>query len=566
MHSLRGRNWWLAGGLIGIARSAILPTPAVTPAPSVTEVDIRLLEKRQDPDAVSLAQVLLTALPLSLRLIAATNVPAVSSILWEEFLDDKRPQWFQDLPWDIQSYLIREFGPETALPPTAPPTTETWNDAETTTDPSWPTETSAWQPSEAMPSSATETSVPFESSGSALSDAISTPTASFTDPSSRASTTLSRTSRASTLSTSSQTADPNAPPAGNAGLSKTQKVGIGVGVPFGLLAVAAVAFGCCFLMRRRRKKHIEGSQPPSSPGFIPRFSFQDRALSSEHLEHRAPLNRGFNHSNQDLGGMNWEDDGYDPGEMAMGAPSRAHTFPPTAPAMAMHDPTPVMAPALFHTHSSNRARGKRTSYTSLHSVAEVSEPDEYTMESPILGRHQTPPKPKPRRPSLPSVLEMPPVPVAAAIKRKPVPGSPTPTSPAAEAASRSLLRPTLTIPETNGSSSSGLVLSDVSTNSGGDRGYQTNASSPISPISNHATKNPFAGGYDYLEDYGPEFSPDGYLDLEDGLYGGNRSLDRYPDPSPPPRKNSRTEWPLRNVIGSGHRRTRSPMWDRVYER
>jgi hypothetical protein len=101
----------------------------------------------------------------------------------------------------------------------------------------------------------------------------------------------------------------------------------------------------------------------------------------------------------------------------------------------------------------------------------------------------------------------------------------------------------------------------------------------------------------YEEDYGPEFSHshsnsgtyllpnpafsqppkespssqdrDGYIDLEDGLYGGNTSLSRYPEPSAKRRgSGSKTEWPLRNFSvggGNGHKRNRSPMWDRVYE-
>ncbi|KAJ4369072.1 hypothetical protein N0V83_006155 [Neocucurbitaria cava] len=242
----------------------------------------------------------------------------------------------------------------------------------------------------------------------------------------------------------------------------------------------------------------------------------------------------------------------------------------TAP-MAMHDPKPIMAPALYHTHSSNRARGKRTSYTSLHSVAEVTEPDE-DMESPVLGRNQgTPPRQTMRRLSTPLHMEMPPVPEVATIKRKPVPTSPTPTSPAAGAASRSLLRPPLTMANNSGSSSSGMAVSSASNSSRGSRGHEEfhSSDSPISPLSSHAPpQNPFAGGYDYLEDYGPEYSHSGgYLDHHEdvGLYGGHRSLDRYPDPSPP-RKSSKTEWPLKNMVGSVHKRTRSPMWDRVYER
>jgi hypothetical protein len=111
----------------------------------------------------------------------------------------------------------------------------------------------------------------------------------------------------------------------------------------------------------------------------------------------------------------------------------------------------------------------------------------------------------------------------------------------------------------SGSSSSGLALS---TNSSTGVGYQAEMTSPISPLSQHAPTNPFSNDYSYVEDYGPEYQG-GYLDHDDGLYGGNRSLDRYPDPSPPRKSSLKTEWPLRNL--SMGRRNRSPMWDRVYE-
>lgn len=549
---------------MGSVRSALLPTPAITPAPRCTEVDVRSLEKRQIPDVMSLAQVLLTALPVSLRLIAATNVPAVSSILWEEFLDDKKPQWFLDLPWDIQSYLIREFGPETAWP-TAPPATYNWDGQVSTTA----TETDWWQPSESVPSSAIQLSSPSRSYplSSTTTDASPVPSSSSglsTAMSSHGSSTSrpSRSMTTSPASTLTRAPDTAAPAFSTTGLTRRQKIGIGIGVPFALLGVGAALFGCCFFLRCRRRRHIEGNQPPSSPGFIPRFSFQDRSLSSEHLDHRAPLNPGFNQQSQNVTTMNWEDEGYDP--TGMDAPYRANTFPPAAAPMTMHNSKPIMAPALYHTHSSNRARGKRTSYSSLHAVAEVTEPDEQWAESPVLGR-QSSPRHTLRRLSTPLHMEIPLVPAAATIKRKAVPTSPTGANPAAEAASQSLLRPALTktLPDHSGSSSSGLAVSSINTSS--TLGYHTDTSSPISPISSSPPRNPFAGGYDYVEDYGPEYSHNGYLDLEDGLYGGNRSLDRYPDPSPP-RKNSKTDWPLRNVMGSGHKRNRSPMWDRVYER
>jgi hypothetical protein len=163
---------------------------------------------------------------------------------------------------------------------------------------------------------------------------------------------------------------------------------------------------------------------------------------------------------------------------------------------------------------------------------------------------------------MPMVLEIPAVPRAATIKRKPVPESPTGMSPAAEAASQSLLRPAMRHVDHSGSSSSGLALS---TNSSIGAGYQTDLASPISPISQHAPVNPFKNDYAYVEDYGPEYQ-NGYIDQEDGAYGGNTSLNRYPDPSPPRRSSLKAaaDWPLRN-ISMGHKRNKSPMWDRIYE-
>lgn len=563
------------GGLAGSV--AAVPRPTITPAPG-PGVDVFM--KRQEPDAVSFAQVLLTAIPLSLRQIAATNAPAVSSILWEEFLGDNRPQWFTNLPYDIQSYLVKEFGPETARLPTPPQTT----DAQATPTQSswqWPMSTADPQssqtvpsvsysvPSSAVQSSAASASTSGPSSLSATKSSIMTLSTSTRSASSStvsiSSAVSSKSAHTSSASTPSASLDPVSPPASNNGLTRTQKIGLGVGIPLGIFGAAALLLGCCFLLRRKRNKHENGSQPPSSPGFIPRFAFQDK--STDHYEHRTPLNPTHNQFGQYHGTTNWEDDGYDPYEstaydpapMAMGASHHANMSPPreAAQQMTMQDSQPIMAPVLYHTHSSNRARGKRTSYSSLHSVAEVSEPDEYA-DSPVLGRQTTPLQRK-RRPSMPMVLEMPSVPRTATIKRKPVPESPTGISPAAEAASQSLLRPPMRHVDHSGSSSSGLALSSNSSNGAG---YHTGPTSPISPLSQNAPVNPFKNDYSYVEDYGPEYQ-NGYVDHEDGLYGGHRSLDRYPTPSPP-RRSSKTEWPLRN-LSLGHKRNKSPMWDRVYE-
>lgn len=561
-----------------MAAPAPAPAPSITPAPNA---GVEIWKRQGGPDAVSFAQILLTAIPLSLRQIAATNAPAVSSILWEEFLDDKRPQWFLELPWDIQSYLVKEFGPKTALLPTPPQTTGA-QVTPTHSDWEWPQSTSIWQSPQASPSvSYTVPSSPARSSavsatkGTSMTASVAVTFSTFTRSRSASRSRFMTTSPAATVSSQvsmrsasassapSTSLQPLSPPASDEGLSRSQKIGLGVGIPFGIFGAAAVLFGCCFLLRRRRNKHEAGSVPPSSPGFIPRFAFQDK--STDHFDHRTPLNPNMTEVNREQGTMNWDDEGYDPYESTaydsspMGASHHGHPYPPasSAPAMAMQDATTVMAPALYHTHSSNRARGKRTSYSSLHSVAEVSEPDDLS-ESPVLGRQNTPSQ-KSRRPSMPPVLETPSVPRAATIKRKPVGENPTTMSPAAEMASQSLLRPPIRTVDYSGSSSSGLALSTDSSIAAPNHNDPT---SPISPLSQHAPTNPFKNDYSYVEDYGPEYQT-GYVDHEDGLYGGNRSLDRYPDPSPP-RRSSKTEWPLRN-ISLGHRRNKSPLWDRIYE-
>ncbi|KAF2689649.1 hypothetical protein K458DRAFT_384280 [Lentithecium fluviatile CBS 122367] len=589
----------VGSSVLGSVHSVVLEAPSaatITPAPSAD-----VLAKRQDsPDAISLAQILLTAIPASLRQIAATNIPAVSSILWEEFLDDKRPEWFLELPEDIQSYLIRKFGPQTAWP-TEPPTSQTWEWSSATAT----TTSDLEETSEALPSSTSESATGTATTSAAgtqdpestastdpttlVSSTRSTPSSSKATQSPSKSTQSSSPSSSDPSNTSTSTTSPDAPPTSNSGLSKSQKIGLGLGIPFGLLGAAALFLGCCMLLRRRQKKNVDGSIPPSSPGFIPRFAFHERQVDD--VEHRTPLNpavnQAVNYSTQDLGHTAWDDEGVDPMDaapmhnpytmkspytmddyesssnqpsagMMLNDPAPVHHSP--AGGMTMHDPKPIMAPALFHTHSSNRARGMRTSYTSLHSVAEVTEPDE--TESPVLGR-QISPKQSPAR----NLMPTPPIPAGATIKRKPVSSPPpmpaTPpvsASPAAKAASRTLLRQTM--PEHSGSSSSGLALTTSSgfNSSSSGLGAHADMPSPVSPISNRAPSNPF--NYDsYVEDYGPEYQGE-YVDVEDGLYGGHTSLSRYPESR---RKSLKTEWPLRNMVGSGHRRKSSPLWDRIYE-
>jgi hypothetical protein len=401
---------------------------------------------------------------------------------------------------------------------------------------------------------------------------------------------------------------------------------MGVGIPLGILAAAAVLFGCCFLLRRRRKgSRVNGSERASSPGFIPHFAFQD--TSTDNLEHHIPLNPSGNQHTP------WDD------ELAIPPPPMAssQTHPSTAatPSMTMHqDSTPIMAPVLFHTHSSNRARGKRTSYTSLHSVAEVSEPSDYTnhnsnninnddIESPVLGRHNWPRRSL-RRASIPEHAQYshpPPqdaLPAAPAIKRKPVSTNLSSSAAAAAggaaAATLAPPRPPMRTPDNSGSTLSSSNAGTYATNSSSS--LARDAASPVSPLAPPGAQNPFANRYAYVEDFGPEYAASGYgnpysnsnannnynnnnynnnypagthahtdadtaydydlsytnypsathgyVDVEDGAFGGHRSLDAYAPAAAPPRRSSKTEWPLRSVMGSV-RRVKSPMWDRVYD-
>ncbi|KAF1925453.1 uncharacterized protein M421DRAFT_242620 [Didymella exigua CBS 183.55] len=524
MHSLGGLTAlrWLIVGLGAQCVSAAVnaPTPTITPAPTIAE--------RQDPNAIELAKVLLTALPASLRQIAATNIPAVSSILWHEFLDDNKPDWFKALPSNIQSYLIVQYGPSTA----------------------WPTSTSS------------------SSASSTMSTAVSTTRAS--------------------ADTASATSEPDSPSASNSGLSQGAKVGIGIGVPLGTLALLAVLIPCCFAMRKKKQNKLIGYEPPPSPGFMPHGAFQEKSTSYQ--EHRRPLNRS----------QSWDQD--DELWMQPVADNVPHPPKHTAPNLPMGNSNTVIGPPLVHTHSSNRARGKRTSHSSLHAVAEVTEPDEeyaaHSLNNRLLRRSSMPLRPQ-------DVL---PVPAGASIRRKPlstVKPHPQMESPLASPVAErgffghfSLLRPAMLHQDHSGSSSSGLAAASLSSPEDSRRSSANTAPtepdvvSPVaSPPPRHKTvnsftttsndytlnkriSNPFSNDYAYIEDYGPEYQK-GYVDVEDGLYGGHRSLDAYPVvPEKSERRGSRgasqwplADWPLKSLGSMGRgRRERSPQWDRVYER
>lgn len=428
----------------------------------------------------------------------------------------------------MQSYLIQQFGPSTT----------------------WQTPTTTNSNSNSNSAATTQASSSAQTSDS--SEGTSAPTNLVTSI-----VTVSIGSIGIPIAMPSSSSPADSPTANTSGLSRDQKIGIGVGVPLAILGAAALLLGCCFFLRRRHKKSVDGSQPPSSPGFIPRFAFQEKG------EHHTPLNRhsGGKHLSQDTGYSNysnWDDDVIE----TMENTQRANA------GMKTHQ-APIPAPPLYHTHSSNRARGKRTSYSSLHSVAEVHEPD----ESPVLPRESLLRQSPPRRQSFGLV------PGAAQLKRKPVPSASANTSPrsslntngdrhslaaaaAAASASQTLLRQPM--PDHSNSSSTNSTNSTLSPGSGNHHLHTT--PSPVSPLSDAPRpskfNNPFSNDYQYVEDYGPEYmNVFHYDDLENGLYGGHTDLSQYPDP--PAKNASRTEWPLRNAMG--HRRNKSPLWDRVYE-
>ncbi|KAF2708455.1 hypothetical protein K504DRAFT_381543 [Pleomassaria siparia CBS 279.74] len=491
--------------------------------------------KRNDPDAISFAQILLTAIPESLRSIAATNLPAVSSILWEEFLDDKKPEWFLELPSAIQSYLIQNFGPSTAFE--SPSATDVASNSATTTQAlSTPTsEASSVQTSDESSGTKAQSSV-FTSIVTTSLGSVGIPIAL---PSNTAPTDSSPTSDLS-----------------ESGLSRGQKIGIGVGVPLAILTVATL-LGCCTLLRRRRKRSVNGSQPPSSPGFIPRFAFQEKGEDQTPLTRNSRgngkyLSQDTSYSNY----SNWDDDVIETMENNQRENTNANAIVNGGFDTISTHGAPAPAPPLYHTHSSNRARGKRTSYStlhSLHSVAEVHEPD----ESPVLPRDGFRPSP-PRRTSF-------------GLNKRGLA-----TAAAAASASQTLLRP---VPDHSHSGSSNSTNSDLDLTPNLGPGFgntaHVSASSASSlsatpsvhnPFKNeHSNPNPFTNDH-YVEDYGPEYmNVYQHDDLENGLYGGHTDLSRYPQyPEVPAKNASRTEWPLRSEK-NWYTRNKSPLWDRIYE-
>lgn len=593
--------------------------PVVTAPPTLLSYEESLERRQEGPDAVSLAYVLLTAVPQSIREVAATNIPAASSIINEQFFDGNRPQWFLDLPWDVQVYLVEHFGPGATAPPALPSGLESffpWPSASPTESaetevpsPTDETNTESPEATSAGNPTATEQTLSSEPTASVPESSLSPSRTESPSASSQETSTPSQSSNPTVSETGSSKSEPSsstrpglAPDAADntdEGLSRSEKIGIGLGVPLGLAAAAGI-FACCILYRRRQRKKREGSIPPSSPGFIPPHAFRDKDVfhtvrdisypgpgpqdPNEPHQRLLTPNANASRSFTDLHAVNWDEE--------VGDTSSSGETVPTInnhPNNPYQTSGPVMAPVL-PTHSSNRARGRRTSYTSLHSVAEVTEPDDdaatYIAESPILPRNTSPKtlrKTSSTGISPSRCLVIPPaIPENATVKRKPIGAGRTPSpgtgmSAAATMASQSLLHPALrdrsTLPPLHTQNASSLnpnpfdqspYISPIEDhNALVAHTFSTSPPSSTPPRPQpypYPQANPNSNPFTYEEDYGPEYShqhtwhapvlqttvsqpannfsrpalrrtsdPDAYIDMVDGLYG-NTSLSRYPDP------------------------------------
>jgi hypothetical protein len=416
--------------------------------------------------------------------------------------------------------------------------------------------------------------------------------------------TVSSSSYSTSSPTSTSTPHP-APVVNKTGLTRSEKLKLGLGIPFGIIGVALLILGAILILRRCQRKRYNGSIPPSSPGFIPAFAFQEKPTGP--FEHQ-PLNRGsFNQNDpfQDVHHNNWDDDDI------VGSSSSGETIPTMG---QVHGSQPIMAPALF-SHSSNRARGKRTSYTSLHSVPEANEFEESGLNSPALPVHngtarssllRNPPSRQSLKNGSPprSSVAAPPLPTSLQIKRRPVSTiDKIPTPLAADIASQSLARQSMPdhfpFPTQSATAPTGFgTTTHISANNA------SNSRSPYVTPMDELSRNPFSDSnaylYSYEEDYGPEYytsqhpvsisnppapppkhaARDSHHSSQDErsddtlniLYGGNTDLTRYPTSSSSttsPKHNhssSKTEWPLKNFPGPGsaQKRESSPLWDKVY--
>lgn len=174
--------------------------------------------------------------------LALTNVPAVSRLLWSDFLDDKTPDWFTALPTDIQKYLSGEFGPTTA----------------------------------------------------ASNSATSTPKSTDAQ-----STTSSATSQTAVSDNSEKNSDSHQHMDG--GLPLWAKITIGVAAPVLVLTLAALLLYCC--LRRRRQRRLQAalghnSSRAPTPAFIS-SSHRTRSIQPPGDQH-LPLRGGHVSSADDL--------------------------------------------------------------------------------------------------------------------------------------------------------------------------------------------------------------------------------------------------------------------------
>ncbi|KAF2644170.1 hypothetical protein P280DRAFT_505019 [Massarina eburnea CBS 473.64] len=225
---------WAVSIALGWAAPA---SPLITPAPTADEVQLR---QRQDSiNLGSLAGVLITAVPPSLLSLAETNLPALSRLLWSEFLDDNTPSWFTALPTDVQQYLSGQFGPSTAASNSATASTAS---------------TSVSSSSPLLPeSSATRTSAPT----------------------------------ASTTSATSQLDEPQQDDHKH-GLPLWAKVLIGVLVPLFVLGLIALVLLCCWRRRLRRRRAARAQSRTPTPAFIS-SSHRSRPHENQH----SPLRGGY---------------------------------------------------------------------------------------------------------------------------------------------------------------------------------------------------------------------------------------------------------------------------------
>ncbi|ETS77393.1 hypothetical protein PFICI_11267 [Pestalotiopsis fici W106-1] len=243
---------------LGLARCLIVAKdtpPLATPAPAF---DGQLPRRSTTPiDALSFAEVLLTAIPQSLAQIAATDLSAASAILWSDFLDGKKPSWFTSLPDNVQDYLTSEFGPKTTV-------------AVSTTS--------------AESSQSTSASASASASESASESAVASTSASSTLPA------LTQTSFITvTASSDSNLATPTLTETSDStsGFSRADKLAVALGIPLAAAILAIIILVFCLIRQKRnsrRRRTLMESPLQSSdflePDMVPVAPTMRRASSS----------------------------------------------------------------------------------------------------------------------------------------------------------------------------------------------------------------------------------------------------------------------------------------------